>query len=122
MDSEPALTLGRVGSLPRASGLQEKGPQAVDYIRPLQLVIMFWSTTCILFLENVKFEKYWVKCPHQLFEKPGFQKQILGCNRYAKSNYLSVIISENLQEMHIVHSTDQYTLIEQSVNHKKYSN
>ena len=56
----------------------------------------------------------WVKCPHQLFEKPGFQKQILGCNKYAKSNHNLYFISENLQEM----DTDQYTLIEQSVNHK----
>ena len=60
----------------------------------------------------------WVKFPHQLFEKPGFQKQILGCNKCAKSNHNLYFISENLQEMDIVHSTDRYTLIEQSVNHK----
>ena len=60
----------------------------------------------------------WVKCPHQLFEKPGFQKQILGCNKYAKSNHNLYFISENMQEMDIVYSTDRYTLIEQSVNHK----
>ena len=60
----------------------------------------------------------WVKFPHQLYEKPGFQKQILGCNKYANSNHNLYFISENLQVMDIVHSTDRYTLIEQSVNHK----
>ena len=33
-------------------------------------------------------------------------------------NHNFPFITENLQEMGIVHSTDRYTLIEQSVNHK----
>ena len=58
-----------------------------------------------------------------LFEKPGFQKQILGCNKYAKSNYLSVMVCilsvKTCKKWAECISTDRYTLIEQSVNHKK---
>jgi len=69
------------------------------------------------FLENVKFQKYMGKCLHQIFEIAGFQKQALGYSKYVKSNHLSVSINGNLQEMGMVHSTDRYTLIEQSAIH-----
>ena len=59
------------------------------------------------FLENVKFQKYIAKMAASAFEKPGFQKQIFGCNKYAKYKHHNLyFISENMQEMGRLHSTD----------------
>jgi len=54
------------------------------------------------------------KMPTSDFEIAGFQKQALGYSKHAKSNCLSVNINGNLL---MVHSTDRYTLTEQSAIH-----
>ena len=92
----------------------------LNTLRPLQLVIMFLVHRPHPFLENVKFQKDMGKMPaSDFFKKPDFRNKYWAVTKVLNQTADNLpFISENLQEMNIVHSTDRYTLIEQSVNHK----